>query len=93
MGQGGGALQKPPEQVPTQQALVPEHMPPMGTQDWPPCMQTPFWQTPGEQQSESDVHTPAPRGRQAAAQVKPLGPGRQTWEQQLSQSEQGWPAA
>jgi hypothetical protein len=88
---GGGAVQKPFTQDPWQHALVPEHAPPIGTHDWPPCTQTPFWQTPGGQQSESAVHTEPPMGRQLAAQVKPLRPGRQMWEQQLSQSEQAWP--
>jgi hypothetical protein len=75
-----------------QQSLVVWQAPPTGTHEEPPFTQTPFWQTPGGQQSESAVHTEPPRGRQLVAHVKPLGPGRQMWLQQLSQSEQTWPA-
>jgi hypothetical protein len=84
-------VQKPPLHDPVQQSAVVMQAPPSGAQDCPPCRQTPFWQTPGGQQSESAVQTPAPMGRHALAHVKPVGPGRQTWLQQLSQSAHAWP--
>jgi hypothetical protein len=86
------SVQKPPLHAPVQQSAVVMQAPPSGAHGWPPCTQTPFWQTPGGQQSESAVQTLPPIGRHAFAHVKPVGPGRQMWLQQLSQSEHAWPA-
>jgi hypothetical protein len=66
------------------------HAPPRGEHVIPDWTQVPSWQAPGEQQSESAVHTLPPSVMQDAAHVKPLGPSVQTWLHE-SQSEHAWP--
>jgi hypothetical protein len=82
-------------QLPVQQSVFPVHWPPIGEQVMPEGTHLPFWQIPPEQQSESAVHVTLPIGMQAAAHwsAPPAEAfGTHTWLQQLSHSEQAWPA-